>query len=405
MYENESVSLLAIARVVLMEKITQLKFLNRIRRIPKKRLAMFAGVIVAVILVLSFIVLQSPPTTTIPTSDYPFFVAPNVGRIESVRDWLMQPYNPAIRDSFGYDNATGLIAGGYWPGYSPYSDGYHNGAVLIDTNLLLGKSLDYLNAQKGIITTIDANTREWLDNSTFVDPANPGINATYQGNDRREILFGKIVPCVYVTASQIWYAPNHTLSDPTPIVTALPTNCSQDTPNSLELFAPWIDLDYVDGNRSQSLSDFMYTIINWTPVPGTGVAGSIGGHFNSVLDPAEPCSTERVLALWIEAARATGYWNLNSNTRTVAGEVVNELWGLQQPDGGMAASGGAPGCKIGQVIPEAGGEAILAFDPRVPSWFGNVSTSATVTQPTQSVIPWINTAEPKVSLLNYQNLA
>jgi len=369
-------------------------FLNSIKQIPRKRLIIVvAAIVVASIATISYVLLQTSTTTTTTNSaisDYSFFVAPNAARIESVREWLMQPYDPNSVDSFGYDNTTGLISGGYWPGYGPFSNGYHNGAVLIDTNLLLGKSLDYLNSQKGITTTIDANTRKWLGNSTFINPAKPGTNETYQGNDRREILFGKPVSCVYVTASQIWYAPNHTLSDPTPIVTALPTNCSQDAPNSLELFAPWIELDYIKGNRTQSMNDFMYTIDNWIPTTGTGVGGSIGGHFNLILDPAAPCSTERVLALWIEAARATGYWNLDSNTRTVAGEVVNELWSLQQSNGGMVASGGAPGCKVGQVIPESGGEAILAFDPRVPSWFGNGSSTTTVSQPSQSVIPWIS---------------
>ena len=366
--------------------------MNRIRKIPKRTLIIVAVIIaIAVVASVSYLLLQTATTTVNnATTDNAFFVAPYAARIESVREWLMQPYYPGVAGSFGYDSTTGLISGGYWPGYSPFGNGYHSGAVLIDTNLLLGKTLDYLNAQKGITTTIEANTLAWLQNTTFINPANPGINTTYQGNDRREILFGKSLPCVYVTASQIWYAPNHTLSDPSPIVTALPTTCSQDVPNSLELFAPWIELNYINNDSSQAMSDFMYTIDNWIATPGTGVGGSIGGHFNSILDPAAPCSTERVLALWIEASRATGYWNLDSSTRTVAGEVVNELWSLQQPSGGMAAAGGAPGCKIGQVIPESAGEAILAFDPRVPSWFGTASTT-TVSQSSQSIISWILT--------------
>jgi hypothetical protein len=364
--------------------------LEQLKKIPKKQLLIIVVIIVVVIIaaVAVYALTTSSTVTTItsPANDYSFFIAPNAQRVEAVREWLMQPYEPDSGISFGYDNATGLIEGGYWPGYGNFSDGYHNGAVLIDTNLLLGESLDYLNALKGINTSIEATTQKWLDNTTFIDPSRPGVNATYQGNDRRQILFGKIESCVYVTASQIWYAPNHTLSNSSPIVTALPTNCSQNQPNSLELFAPWIDLDYLNGNRSQSLTDFIYTVENWTPTSGTGVDGSTGGHFNSVLDPAAPCSTGRVLALWLEAARATGYWNLNTNTRTVAREVVNELWSLQQPNGGLAATGGAPGCKLGQVIPESGGEAILAFDPRVPVWFGNSGQSgSTVSEPSQVV--------------------
>jgi hypothetical protein len=368
--------------------------MNRIKSIPRKRLILIVVVVIIVVIgaTLAYILVlgssNNLPNNTSQNTDYSFFIAPNAGRVEAVREWLMQPYDPTSRLSFGYDNSTGLISGGYWPGYGNYTNGYHNGAVLIDTNLLLGKSLDYLNAQKGVTTDIAANTQKWLDNTTFVNPDQPGIAQSYEGNDRREILFGKVVSCVYVTASQIWYVPNHTLSDPLPIVTALPTNCSQDKPSSLELFAPWIDLNFLNGNRTQALTDFTYTIDNWIPTPGTGVNGSTGGRFNSILDPASPCSTARVLALWLESARATGYWNLNSNTRTVAEQVVNELWSLQQPGGGLSATGGSPGCRLGQVIPESGGEAILAFDPRVPSWFGiTVANSATTGQISQAILP------------------
>jgi len=345
------------------------------------------GVVAVVVIIGIFAIVQlaNNTTTNQPTTDSTLFIAPNVQRVEDVRQWLMRPYVPGP-DSFGYDSTTGMIAGGYWPGYGIYPNGYHSGVVLIDTNLLLGKSLDYLNAQKGITTTIDSNTRKWLANTTFVDLRKPRTNATYLGDDRREIFFGKSVPCVYVTGSQVWYAPGHTLSDPSPIVTALPSNCRQDIPNSLELFAPWIELDYVNHNYTQAKTDFLYTVNNWNPTQGTGVGGSTGGYFSSVLDPSAPCSTERVLALWIDAARSTGYWDMNSQTRTVAQQVENELWGLQQSDGGMAAAGGAPGCKVGQEIPESGGEAILAFDPRVPSWFGNSSTSIQISQ---LIDPWI----------------
>ncbi len=356
--------------------------MQHIKKIPRKYLIIIAVAALAAIIG-TYTIIQLTNNNTGPPSnanDAAMFVAPNAARIENVRAWLMQPYNPGAQ-SFGYDNTTGMIAGGYWPGYGAFPNGYHNGVVLIDNNILLGRSLDYLNAQKGIKTTIDFNTRAWLSNTTFVNPKKGLQNGTYNGYDRREIFFGKSVPCVYVTGSQVWYAPGHLLSDPSPIVTALPSNCSQDSPNSLELFAPWIELDYIDHNYAQAQNDFSYTINNWTPTPGTGVGGSTGGYFSAILDPLAPCSTERVLALWIDAARATGYWNLNANSRTVAQQVVNELWGLQQSDGGIAASGGGPGCKVGQEIPEAGGEAILAFDPRVPSWFANTGTQgSTITQ-------------------------
>ena len=181
--------------------------MQQIKRLPRKYLIIIAvvavGAIIGVYTIIQLTSNTSPPPST--ADDAAMFVTPNSARIENVRAWLMQPYNPGT-EGFGYDNTTGMIAGGYWPGYGSFPNGYHNGVVLIDNNLLLGRSLDYLNAQKGIKTTIELNTRAWLSNTTFVNPKKSLQNGTYSGDDRREIFFGKSVPCVYVTGSQVWYA-------------------------------------------------------------------------------------------------------------------------------------------------------------------------------------------------------
>jgi hypothetical protein len=54
----------------------------------------------------------------------------------------------------------------------------------------------------------------------------------------------------------------------------------------------------------------------------------------------------------------------------VALQVVDELWAHQNLDGGIAVD--YPGCgNTSKSSPESTGLALLAFDPRVPGWFGH----------------------------------
>ena len=269
----------------------------------------------------------------------------------------MSPFNLADEKS-GYDPNFGMIRGGYWGG------GFQNGFVLIDTQLILAKSLDYFNAQAGVHTDIEGKLRVWL-NSTFVDPST-GMTGTYNGDDRREIMFGTVLNCVNEDSGQVYYVQGHTLSDADPITTALPVACSESTGGAMNTYALWIELYYLKGDLQTATSMFMNTIGAWTPTPGTGIGGSTGGYFSGSLDQGT-CKSSRSLGYWLEMARATGFWNTNSQTKEVALEVMDELWAHQSSDGGILVS--YPNCGGAKESGESSGLALIAFDPRVPSWF------------------------------------
>ena len=118
---------------------------------------------------------------------------------------------------------------------------------------------------------------------------------------------------------------------------------------------------------------FDATLRGWTPTPGTGIASSTGGYFNDTFDSGPDqghCKSSRALAYWIEMARATEFWNSSSVSRQTAFQVTNELWAHQLPDGGISVN--YPGCKNQlKDSGESSGLTLLAFDPRVPSWFGH----------------------------------
>jgi len=273
----------------------------------------------------------------------------------------MRPFT-GVNGTYGYDATYGMIRGGQWSG------GWKNGFVLIDSNLIVGTSLDYFNDLAGNPTHIAANVQTWLTNTTFVDPQT-GAQGTYQGNDRREILLGHMVACVMDTSGQEYYAPGHALSDPVPITTALPTDCVNNPSNgAMSVLVPAIDLAYLDGDFAQALTMFNSTIGGWTPTAGTGVGSSTGGYFSYQLDGGT-CKSSRTLALWIQAARATGYWDIDAQTREVAQEVQNQLWANQGSDGGV--SGPYPDCSKYNPVPESSGYTLLAYDPRLPTWFNS----------------------------------
>lgn len=305
----------------------------------------------------------STGSNTYPSTDYNFFIAPNLARIEAVRQWFMEPEDVA-NSKAGYDPTYGMIRGGYWAG------GFHDGFVLIDTQLILASSLDYFNSVNGIHTDIQANLRQWLGNTTFTDPSN-GAVGTYNGTDRREVLFGTAIICIRGDTGQVYYVNGHTLSDPIPMTTALPTSCTSDAPGGMNTYAPWIELHYLQGNVQDAQQMFMTTINAWTSTPGTGIGHTTGGYFSDTFDSGPDqgkCKSSRTLGYWIEMARATGFWDLNNQTRTIAAQVVDELWAHQEPDGSISVN--YPGCKNDiKATGESSGLALVAFDPRVPSWF------------------------------------
>lgn len=302
---------------------------------------------------------SSSSTTFTTNADYSFFLAPNLARIIALREWFMTPFNASDQKA-GYDPVFGMIRGGYWGG------GFQNGFVLIDSNLILAKSLDYFNALDGESTDIEGNMMHWLSNTTFVDPTT-GQTATYSGNDRREIMFGNLEQCVMDDSGQVFYAPGFTPGDPVQITTALPTSCDSGSTGSMNIYAIQIELTYLEGNTNLAQQMFEATMSGWTPTSGTGLGGSVGGYFNNSFDGGN-CKSSRTLGYWLEMARATGFWSLDAQSKTMAQQVMNELWAHQLPDGSVSVD--YPGCgNDNRASPESSGLALVAFDPRVPLWF------------------------------------
>ncbi|MGH2638755.1 MAG: twin-arginine translocation signal domain-containing protein [Rhabdochlamydiaceae bacterium] len=317
----------------------------------------------------------SKTTTIINQADYDFFIAPHQDQVNKIVSWLMQPWGggrSSSSHSYGFDPNYQLVRGGNWPGYTDssgntYKNGYHSGMVIIDNNFQHGLSLDWFNAQRGVSTNAYQTCRNYLDSSRFV---NPNVNAspsaqTYNGMDRREIFLGKLSPhygkvnAVYETASQIWYVPGHMLSDPDPIVTALPVNPFAYQQSDMEIFAPQILLEYMQGNISQAQRDFLNVINSWQ----SGNPGQIGGVYGGNY-------TSRCLSFTIAVARCcktssgTPFWKL-PNVQPKIQEIIDTLWSIQQSNGGIPTSY-APAA--GET-PESCGEALLAFDPNLPSRF------------------------------------
>jgi hypothetical protein len=312
-------------------------------------------------------------TTTVDTSDDQFFYDRYAGQVEGLRSWLMQPWNEDISHAYGFDENYQMVRGGNWGGYidavgNAFSDGYHAGMVIIDNNFQHGLSLDWFNDQQGITTEVDKTVRDYLSNTQFVDPAVGSDPSTegYDGTDRRETFFGKLSPsyghltCIKDTASQIWYVPGHTLSDPDPIVTALPTDCLPDGPSSMETFGPKMLLEYMQGDLEQTTSDFLGVINSWEP----GTPGQLGAPYDTQYRTRSLDFTI-VVARCCQDSTGTYFWQ-RSDVQPTLQQIIDTLWASQLTDGSMAATY-APTLK--GASPESTGEAMLAFDPNLPSRF------------------------------------
>ena len=302
-------------------------------------------------------------------TDYNYFIASNLARIEALREWFMSPFNFAANKA-GYDPSYGMVRGGFWGG------GFQNGFVLIDSQLIAASTLDFLNAASGLNTSIYSDMQQWL-TGQFIDPST-GATGTYNGTDRREIMFGMDLPCVASDSGQVFYVPGHTLTDPVPITTALPTGCTTPGPSAMPTYSLWIELYYLRGNMSTAEGMYQTVLNGWTATPGTGLGGTTGGYFSDLFDNGPDqgkCKSSRALGYFLEMSRATGFWNMSDQSRTIALETSDELWAHQNSDGGIAVN--YPGCgNQTKSSPESTGLALLAFDPRVPAWFGRSVSNA-----------------------------
>ena len=126
----------------------------------------------------------------------------------------------------------------------------------------------------------------------------------------------------------------------------------------------------------------MATIKAWTPTASTGMGGTTGGYFGGAFQkgggnvPGSTCPNHtRDLAYWLEMARATGFWDLNNETRALALQVANEIWAHQNPNGSISVD--YPSCGKTRDSGESDGLTLVAFDPRVPTWFSTISPIVT----------------------------
>jgi len=316
---------------------------------------------------------SSTTATIVDTSDDQFFYERYANEVEGLRSWLMQPWSEAGSHTYGFDTNYQMVRGGNWPGYTDaignsFNDGYHPGMVIIDNNFQHGLSLDWFNSQKGISTQVNQTVRNYLNNTQFEDPAvgaNPS-SENYNGTDRRETFFGKLSPsygklsCIMDTASQIWYVPGHTLSDPDPVVTALPTVCLPSGPSPMETFGPKMLLEYMQGNIDQTTTDFLGVINSWQP----GTPGQLGAPYDTQFKTRSLDFTIVVARCCMDST-GTYFWQ-RPDVQPTLQEIIDTLWAAQLANGSVAATY-SPNL-VGS-SPESTGEAMIAFDPNLPSRF------------------------------------
>ena len=331
------------------------------------------------------------PVAAVPT-DYQFFIAPYQTEVENLRQYLMSPPNPSTA-KIGYNAQIGLIQGDYLCG------GYQPDATLDDPNMILGSTLDYLNSQKGVSTNIASTTRQYLQgqfNNTMPSgysgcaSTTASGNWTYQGDNRREFLFGTSSPyypsdvntgCVHTSSGYVFL-----VSPSAPIVISSETSddsscATPSAPAGMNIIAVYVDYLWLRGETTTATTLFDQTISAWTATPGTGLNGTTGGDFSSSYDGVgNGCRHSRVLYYWLQMARATGLWSSSPEVQTVAQQVVNEIWAHQNPDGSMMVNW--PGCGSTRDSGESDGLTLIAFDPRLSEWFGG--TSSTTSQTTAS---------------------
>ncbi len=320
-----------------------------------------------------------------PTDDFTAWVEPYLTQIDKVRQVLMTPYVLAP-NNYGYDPGFGLVRGGNIEP-SPaigVTASNEDVIVLIDNNLEGSASLDFWNSYSGVTTTVEANCRGYLAKTFDEISSNcpPFPTTTYNGTDRREAKYGSHSPYyaqlsqpgakIYQTAGQTDYvqgfeglnAAHASCSNPPTlstnmanplIVSALPVGSAIGSGGNLETDGPWIDLQFEQGSVAAAQAEFTRVVQAWN---GTGFGTTYG-------------SATRDLLHFIEAARATGFWRDATITgpqgtaQQVLQQVINVIWQNAGPGGGLSQE--PPGGSYD--TPEPNFQALIAFDPRVPTWF------------------------------------
>ena len=264
---------------------------------------------------------------------------PTPPRVERLREALMRDPDCSVQ-RFGYDRELGLVRCGNWDG------GPKSGAVLLNAGLIAGVALDYWNEQAGEPTHIEANVRKRLE------------EFDYDGEDKREVLLGRLPSCVRGSSGQQHYDATGV------IVTALPTECMRKpTPDRLVAMpqlVPWIVFLYRQGHVDEAQALYDAASDEWLPEDGMGIDGSTGGVFSDALDRGR-CKSARVLGYYLLAGRLTGFDKYDPE---IAQEVENQLWALQNPDGSIRVAYALDRrCNRGRSTPESTGLSLLAMTP------------------------------------------
>jgi len=373
--------------------------MNRIRQLPKKRLIILVAIIVALILAATatyiFFIAPTPRKPPNLSQDYDLWVQPYLGQLAKIEAVLTKPYTPG-KGAYGYDASLGLTCGGSVEP-SPaigVSNGYNNVCVLIDNNLEGGASLDYFASSNSVLVgqpgfnqmnlQIYKNTRNYLSMPFYgIGPCSqPFTVYNYTSGfpllDMREAEYGFAGPyatqllqpgiqiggigsltCNDATDSgQIWYLENYDNPDGTMIVTELPGSTAPSTTSSLDELSFVIDELYMQC-----------------------VAGKVScSQWQSAYQNAMsqyPFPAPRDALHFIQVTRATGAWAMSNMTydgisaETMLKNVIDQIFTSQSAGGALGPNGGLSQSwgRGNDQTPEPNFQAMVAFDPRMPSWF------------------------------------
>jgi hypothetical protein len=373
----------------------------------------------------------STSTCSNPTQDMALFVCPYLNQIEKVREVMMTPWTPGQSNTYGYYQPFGIVAGG---GIEPapalgLNNGWNNVAVVSDNNLEGGLSLDYWNNAASLLSNLPAfmnfNSHNYATSSIFV-PLTMSLNTNIMGEvrgyysgtrwygvgactgptfqeyqyplsfsllDRREAEYGFIDPYATTliqsgiqiggigsncgTEGQTWYLPGYgNVGNPNVCSNSTPC-CPNPSPCIVTEFPSNNPVVTNGGDDTQGFLVMEYYMqcvaSNFNP----SVCSNWQNAFKVEMS-RYPWADTRGSAHFIEAARATGAWQMASMTYngisayTMLLNAISNLWshGQDPANGGMWQNWGN---NNGGRTPEPNMQTLTAFNPNLPTWFTEVA--------------------------------
>lgn len=331
------------------------------------------------------------------SQDYDLWVKPYLGKLAKIEAILTQSYSPGSWLSYGYYSSLGLTCGGsVEPSEAiAVANGYNNVCVLFDNNLEGGASLDYFaSSQSPLIGQPDfnpmsnlhvyENARHFLSMAFYgIGPCSQPFAVYYYPSnftllDQREAEYGFADPYAsellqpgihigstgslscngYKESGQIWYLEGYDTPSSPMIVTEFPNSIAPSTTSSLDELSFVIDELY------------MQCVAGVTPCFEWQSA-----YLNAMSQ--YPFAAPRDALHFIQVTRATGAWAIANMTydgmsaETMLNDTIAQIFtpqfsgGALGPDGGISQSWGTGDDES----PESNFQAMVAFDPRMPSWF------------------------------------